>query len=405
MSTTLRRLYVDFLRQRYQTTQHRKIKSMLLDQLCRDAGFHRKHAVRVLNQKPNLPSKRGRKRVYSDGSCYHVRKLWLAMDQVNGRRMVVMLPDWMKRYHAPGFGPLIEKEMLRMSHATIERVLRPYRAQIGRRFRTGTKRARLKHRIPIKPFDRNVAVPGYLEADTVAHCGESMSGEFLWSLTATDRLSGWTEVRAIWNKLAKQVVEGCQDMEKAFPFLIKGLSTDNGTEFLNELVIDYLGPNKNRKHEIFMTRGRPYKKNDQCYVEQKNYTHVRKLLGYDRLDCPQVTTLANDLYRNEWSLLQNFFMLQVKLIEKLRVGAKYKRKYSPPMTPHKRFMECPQIPEQVKQELTKKFETLNPFELKEGIERKLRRIWDVQQKFEQTHKLRSVAPTQSLPPGNVSKRG
>jgi hypothetical protein len=393
MGLTLKRLYVDFLRQRYQGTKSRKLKAMLLDQLCRDAGYHRKHAIRVMNQRPNPRRRRGRKRTYSDGSCYHLRKLWLQMDQANGRRMKKMLPRWTKQYRTPGFGPFIRQELVAMSHATIDRILRPYRAEVGRRFRTGTKAAKLKHRIPIKPFDRNVAVPGYLEADTVAHCGESMSGEFVWSLTGTDRLTGWTEVRAVWNKLARDVVEAMQDIEDHLPFVIKGLSTDNGGEFLNELLIGHLAPSKKRNREIFMTRGRPYKKNDQCYVEQKNYTHVRKLLGYDRLDCPKVKPLLNDLYRNEWSDYQNFFIPQVKLIEKTRVGGKYKRKHSEPMTPFERLMESAMISEEEKQKLRAKEAALNPFELKAGIEKKLKAIWDTQRQFEQTRNRRSVAPT------------
>lgn len=402
MGLTLKRLYVDFLRQRYQQTKSRKVRAMILDQLCRDSGFHRKHAIRVMNQKPQPRRRRGRKRSYSDGSCYHLRKLWIQMDQVNGRRMKKMLPRWTEQYTAPGFGPLIRKEMLAMSHATIDRVLRSYRAEVGRRFRTGTKAAKLKHRIPIKPFDRNVVVPGYLEADTVAHCGESMSGEFVWSLTGTDRLSGWTEVRAVWNKLARDIVEAMQDIEDNLPFVVKGLSTDNGTEFLNELLIGHLGPNKKRKTDIFMTRGRPYKKNDQCYVEQKNYTHVRKLLGYDRLDCPKVKALLNDLYRNEWSDYQNYFIPQVKLIEKIRVGAKYKRKHSEPMTPFERLMQSPSITEETKQQLKAKERRLNPFELKAAIEAKLKCIWDTQRNYEQLHNRGSVAPTVATS-GNIPK--
>src|SRR3989338_509284 len=402
MSLTLKRLYVDFLRQRYQWTKSRKMKIMILDQLVRDSGFHRKHSIRAMNQKPNVSRKRGRKRTYSDGSSYHIRKLWIAMDQVNGRRMKKMLPLWLKHYRAPGFGPLIEKEMLKMGHATIERILRPYRAEAGRKLRSGTTAAKLKYCIPIKPFDRNVAVPGYMEADTVAHCGESLSGEFVWSLTAVDRLLGWTECRAVWNKLAKDVVEATQDIEDPLPFIVKGLSTDNGGEFLNHLLISHLGPNKKRKSEIFMTRGRPYKKNDQCYVEQKNYTHVRKLLCYDRLDCPDVKALINDLYRNEWSQFQNFFIPQVKLISKIRVGGKYKRKHSEPMTHYDRLMECKHITDENKQKMTKIFETLNPFELRERIEKKLKAIWDTQKNFEQSRIRRSVA---ALPPGNILRRG
>lgn len=403
MSLTLKRLYVDFLRQRYQATNRRKVKTMILDQLCRDSGCHRKHAVRVLNQQGRVKAKRGRRRTYSDGACYHVKRLWLAMEQINGRRMVAMLPGWLKHYRVPGYGPFIEKELLAMSHATIERILKSYRAEVGRKLRSGTCPVRLRDRIPIKAFDRNAEVPGYMEADTVAHCGGSLSGEFLWSLTGVDRFSGWTENRAVWHKLTKEVVDAIEDIEKTLPFVLKGLSSDNGGEFHNDLLISHLAPSKNRPREVFLTRGRPYKKNDQCYVEQKNYTHVRKLLGYDRLDCPRVRDLVNDLYKNEWGLLQNFFMPQVKLIEKTRVGSKYKRKHSKPITPYHRLMECSQISDPVKEELKKKYESLNPFELKAGIERKLKRIWDTQKKFEQSRKLRSVAPPRSLPPGNISK--
>ena len=396
MGLTLRRLYVDFLRQRYQATKRRKVKMMILDQLVRDTGCHRKHAIRVLNQRPELKAKRGRRRIYSDGACYHVKKLWLAMEQVNGRRMVAMLPAWLKHYRAGGFGPFIEREVKAMSHATIERILKPYRAEVGRKLRSGTVPVRLRDRIPVRAFDRNAEVPGYLEADTVAHCGGSLSGEFLWSLTGVDRFSGWTENRAVWHKLAKEVVEAIADIEKTLPFALKGLSSDNGSEFHNDFLISHLAPSKDRKREVFLTRGRPYKKNDQCYVEQKNYTHVRKLLGYDRLDCARVKGLVNDLYKNEWALLQNFFIPQVKLIEKTRVGSKYKRRHSKPITPYNRLMECPQVSDQVKSELTKKFETLNPFELKAGIESKLKRIWEIQKNFEQTRKLGSIAPTLTI---------
>jgi len=396
MSLTLKRLYLDFLRQRYQATKRRKVKMMILDQLVRDTGWHRKHAIRALNQNLRLKAKRGRRRSYSDGACYHVKKLWLAMEQVNGRRMVAMLPAWLKHYRASGFGPFIEQQVLAMSHATIERILKPYRAEVGRKLRSGTTPVRLRDRIPVKAFDRNAEVPGYLEADTVAHCGGSLSGEFLWSLTGVDRFSGWTENRAVWHKLAKEVVEAIGDMEKTLPFAMKGLSSDNGSEFHNDLLISHLAPSKDRKREVFLTRGRPYKKNDQCYVEQKNYTHVRKLLGYDRIDCPRVKELVNDLYKNEWGVLQNFFIPQVKLIEKTRVGSKYKRRHSKPITPYQRLMECAQISDQVKSELAKKFESLNPFELKAGIESKLKRIWDIQKNFEQTRKLGSIAPTLAI---------
>ena len=137
MGTTLKRLYLDFLRERYRNTKSRIVKIMLIDQLCRDTGFHRKHAIRTLNKPLSLTKKRGRRPEYSDVSRYHLRKLWLAMEQVNGTRMVAMLPAWLKTYKAPGYGSLTEKELLRMSHATIDRFLKPYRAEVGRKLRSG----------------------------------------------------------------------------------------------------------------------------------------------------------------------------------------------------------------------------------------------------------------------------
>jgi hypothetical protein len=300
--------------------------------------------------------------------------------------MQEMMVLWATSYAGVGFSESVKSELLRMSHATIDRLLKPYRAEYWRRVRSGTSPAKIKNCIPIRAFDRNVTSVGYVEADTVAHCGESMSGEFLWSLCVVDRLSGWTEVRGVWNKLAKEVVSSLQDIESRLFFVVKGISTDNGTEFLNRELLKYVGKNPTRQSDIFLTRSRPYKKNDQCYVEQKNYTHVRKLLGYDRLDCPEVKELVNDLYRNEWSDLQNYFYPQMKLIEKIRVGAKYKRKYDRPKTPHRRLMENPNISEEAKQKMQEKFNSMNPFELSATVKKKLKRIWEVQSNFERGQK-------------------
>jgi hypothetical protein len=403
MGLTLKRLYVDFLRRRYQATKRRKVKSAIIDQLCRDTGFHRKYALRVLNAPVGSVSmSRGRKKRYSDGAVFHLKRLWKSMGMPAGRRLVAMLPDWLKDYSGNGYGPRVASELAQMSHATIERILKPERARLGRALRTGTKSGRFHHRIPIKAFDRNAAVVGYLEADTVAHCGDTMAGQFLWSLTATDRKSGWTEVRAVWNKHSAQVAEAITELEGAFPFTLKGLSTDNGSEFMNEVVVGALGPRGSRKSEIFLTRGRPYKKNDQSYVEQKNYTLVRKLLGYERLDCPEVTALVNDLYRNEWSHLQNFFMPQTKLIEKIRVGSKYKRRHSKPITSYRRLLESPEISDAVKAKLTERFEGLNPFKLTEAIERKLENSWKTQAAFEARRNLTVATIVHRVPSGNHS---
>ncbi len=211
-----------------------------------------------------------------------------------------------------------------------------------------------------------------MEADTVAHCGNSMAGDFIWSLTLTDIHSGWTECRATWNNGAHGVIEQIQDIETRLVFPLKGFDCDNGSEFLNHHLLRYF---TNHKQKIKFTRSRPYKKNDNAHVEQKNWSHVRQLLGYDRLDNSKLVELINSLYVNEWSLYQNYFCPTLKLIEKKRINSKYKKKYESPKTPYQRLMDSDQITKQKKKQLQTCHLKLNPFILKQRIEYKLKEIF------------------------------
>ena len=286
------------------------------------------------------------------------------MGQMCSKNMKAALPIWLVHYECE---ELVKKEILSMSHATIDRRLKPYRASTRRKLNSGTvfSKRHLKHIIPIKPFDYNVSAPGSVEVDTVAHCGGFMAGEFVWSLSLTDRYSGWTEVRAMLGKSALKTLDRLKDIERSLPFEITKINSDNGTEFLNRHLIAYFGPEK-------MTRSRAYRKNDNCYIEQKNFTHVRELFFYDRIDGPHTPKLMNDIYQNEHSLLQNFFVPQTKFEYKVRVGSRYKRKYSPPKTPYQRLLECPDISEEVKRALKVQFQNLDPFKLRKEREKKLR---------------------------------
>jgi hypothetical protein len=212
-----------------------------------------------------------------------------------------------------------------------------------------------------------------MEADSVAHCGNSLSGEFIWSITLTDILTAWTENRAIWGKGESGVVEQVNDVEKSLPFPLLGFDCDNGSEFLNWHLMRYFS--ENRKQKVQFTRSRPYRKNDNAHVEQKNWTHVRHLFGYDRFDKSILVGLMNDLYKNEWSQYQNYFMPNQKLLSKEKINSKYRRKYEKAKTAYQRILECEHIPGEKKMELALIYQQLNPFELKKRIEKKLRKIF------------------------------
>ena len=263
-----------------------------------------------------------------------------------------------------------------MSSATIDRLLTSSRIKCKRSI-CGTKPGSiLKKHIPIKPDQWDAEKPGFLEADTVAHCGTSLTGSFVWSLTMTDINSGWTEIRATWNKGAIGVVQQIHDIEVCLPFLILGFDCDNGSEFLNWHLMHYFS-NEQGNHRIQFTRSRPYHSDDNAHVEQKNWTHVRQLFGYERFDNHDVVEMMNDLYRNEISQLNNYFLPNFKLIAKQRVEAKIIKKHSKPATPYQRLMESKHITEAKKQELTEVYCQLNPFKLKKVIQKKLNAIFSM----------------------------
>ncbi|HVV69536.1 MAG TPA: integrase, partial [Gammaproteobacteria bacterium] len=268
----------------------------------------------------------------------------------------------------------IKAKLLKMSPATLDRLLKSSKIKYKRRGLCGTKPGYLlKNQIPIKTDHWDVTCPGFMEADSVAHCGNSLAGEFIWSITLTDIKTGWTEIRAVWNKGAEGVVNQIRDIEKKLPFQLLGFDCDNGSEFLNWHLVRYF--TEGRTQGVNMTRSRPYRKNDNAHVEQKNWTHVRHLFGYDRFDDRRLVGLMNDVYQNEWSLYQNHFMPSQKLLSKEKINSKYRRKYEKAKTPYQRLLESPQVDNEIKVQKELLHETLNPFELKKSIERKIKNIF------------------------------
>lgn len=291
------------------------------------------------------------------------------------KKLAAAIPLWLPFYerHYDPLTPEIQRQLLNISPATIDRRLKPIRAKLSGKGLGGTKPGTLlRNQIPIRTHAWDVTEPGFVGADTVAHCGNSLAGDFVWSLTITDYCSGWTEGRATWNKGAHGVLTQIQDIEAKLPFDLKGFDCDNGSEFLNHHLVRHF---KDHDNVIYFTRSRPYKKNDNAHVEQKNWTFVRQLFCYDRFDKLYLVTLMNDLYCNEWSQFQNHFCPTLKLKEKTRVHSQYRRRYEPPQTPHKRLMDSEALSEKQKQALKASHEVLDPFTLKAGIERKLKVIF------------------------------
>lgn len=370
-----KRLRVDLepFRRRYWVS-NRQGKSKLLSELVDLYGYNRKYLIQAMNDiEEKVPKKRGKRRRYGDDVIEPLKRIWLATDQMCSKRLKAAMVLWLP-YYDGALSERVRKQLLKLSAASIDRLLKPYRVQYKRHGLCGTKPGYLlKNQIPIKTDNWDVCQPGFVEADTVAHCGNSMSGDFVWSLTLTDIATGWTENGATWNKGSEGVIEQIKVIEKRLPFGLKGFDCDNGSEFLNWHLVRYFTEEKTPT--VAMTRSRPYKKNDNAHVEQKNWSHVRHLLGYDRFDNPQAVPLINALYANEWSLYQNFFMPSQKLKSKERINSKYRKRYEPAKTAYQRIMEAETVADETKQRLSTLFSELNPFALRKGIEQKLKHIF------------------------------
>ncbi|WP_461522148.1 transposase [Porticoccus sp.] len=377
MSKSERKAYLKAIKTRYRRANKLK-KCTILDEFCAVCGYHRKYAIRLLNQptrRTRSPRQPGRKPVYHDPALMQaLKQIWFATDQMCSKKLVAAMPLWLPFYevHYEPLSADIQRQLLSMSPATVDRYLKPVRTAAGKG-RTGTKPGTLlRNQIPIRTHAWDVTEPGFLEADTVAHCGNSLAGDFVWSLTLTDYCTGWTECRATWNKGAHGVLEQIKDVENSLPFPVKGFDCDNGSEFLNYHLWRYF---EHRDNVVQFTRSRPYKKNDNAHVEQKNWTHVRQLFGYDRFHDPRLVNLMNDLYCNEWSLYQNHFCPTMKLKDKTRINSKYRKRYEPPQTPYQRLMSSDAISKAHKKRLKASHQGLDPFTLKQTIEHKLKVIF------------------------------
>ncbi|MCW1883481.1 transposase family protein [Luteolibacter flavescens] len=377
MSQSTTREYTEKMRGRYARMTGKTARSRLLDEYVVVTGFERKYAIKVLGGSRRVSGtnrRRGAPKRYDGEVVGRLRELWLVMEQPCGKRMKDMLPLWLGHCaDKPG----LKKRLLSMGAATIDRCLAASKVAGPKKRLPPRSDAAIKALVEIRAGSWEVGEAGWTEVDTVAHCGGDMGGSFIWSLTSVEILSGWTEVRAIWNRGQHATLEGMKAIEAAQPFDLKGVDSDNGGEFLNHHLHGWL-----KGRGIKQTRSRPYRKNDQAHVEQKNHTHVRQLLGHDRLGHEELVDPLNELL-SLWCLWKNLYSVTMEQVSKRREGSKEIRRHAKKSrTPAERLVSCGKIALERKIWLAAQRRMNNPFEMKAGIERMLAAIWELKERLD-----------------------
>jgi hypothetical protein len=348
----------------------------MLDEVCEDHGYERKYAIKLLSDTLPKPSGRkppGRQPQYESIEPI-VRQIWLSAEQPCGKRLVPILHQWLPFYERryERLSARFRRLVREISAATLDRLLVEARAQFPGQGRSGTKPGSLlKTDIPIRTGTWDLTRPGYLEADSVAHCGASLAGSFIWSLTYTDIFTGWTEGRAVWNKGAAGVLSATEDVENGLPFALLGFDCDNGGEFLNHHLWTYLAK---RQSPVEFTRSRPYHSDDNAHVEQKNWAWPRQLLGYSRLENPELVAPIYAIYKEVWGPLQNFFLPCLKLKERWREGSHWRKRYHKPQTAYQRLCDSGSLFPKQRRQLRDFYATLDPFALKDDLEKRLKKV-------------------------------
>lgn len=376
MSQRSKHEYFEIMYARYrQATAAEKEK--LLDELCRVCGYHRKHAIRKLNQPLREPSRRKRPArglTYSAQTLSILTRVWEAAGYPWSLRLKALLPLWMPwiKKHFRISTP-IEAQLRRISPRQIDRRLQSHKRKLRKRIYGRTKPGSLlKHQIPIRTTHWDVTTPGFVEIDLVAHSGRSASGDYIFSLNLTDIFTGWVETRAVMGKGQRGVVTALTEMCAALPFELKGIDSDNGSEFINAHLIRFC-----EQHHLQFTRGRPYKKDDNAHIEQKNWTHVRKVMGWERYDSPRALAAMNAFYAGPWRSMMNLFQPCIKLQKKVRKGSRLLRKYDQPQTPLDRLLASTHGKPAMLRALQDQRTRCDPFALAQTIDSLIEAIWDL----------------------------
>lgn len=339
----------------------KKGKNLILTELIQLTGYNRCYARYILRNPSSqqIPKIRAKRRSIYTFILPKLRKIWQTANYACGKLLVVMIPEFLLQLEKYGEIQVTDDErklLLRVSSSTIDRLLRNDKKAHGIKGRSGTKPGTLlKSQIPIKIFTPwNERKPGYTEIDLVAHCGDTLRGDFINTLDTVDIATGWSEKQALMGKGEYATLKAYDALEKRYPFPILGIDCDNGSEFINAHFF-----RMTQKRKITFTRARSGRKNDQAHIEQQNYSTVRKIVGYQRFETEKHLEVLNKIYGLLSDYL-NFFIPTFKLVKKERIGSKIKRIYDSPKTPYQRVLEHPDIPEETKQKLKSKYESLNP---------------------------------------------
>jgi hypothetical protein len=370
---TARMQYLQSIYTRYHRAS-KEDKGRILDEFCKVCKYHRKHALRLLRRPlPRGPRPQIKRRAvftYSPVVLQAARMIWKAAGYLCGQRLKEAIPQWL---------PALEKRLslsantrqalLTISARQLDARLKPYKTALRRRFYSTTRPGRLlKSMIPIRTFNGDIKIPGYLEIDLVAHCGGSLEGHFLWTLTATDIHTGWTDRFAVLGKGQTAVFDGLQQLRQRLPFQLRGIDSDNGEEFINYHLLDFC---RNARPPIAFTRSRPNKKNDNPHVEQKNFTHVRTFLGSQRWESEEARDFLNALYAHELLWFQNLFQPSTKLKTKVHIGSKIHRTYDRPTIPLQRLIATRSFHRAKLKALQRHQTSIDPFDLSDSIDQKL----------------------------------
>jgi hypothetical protein len=362
--------YLKQLQKRY-IAVCRKDKKAILDEAQIVTGYNRKYINRFLlscTKKQRTQKRRGKKLIYDHAFAAALQEIWLACNKPCGELLKSMIPVWLPFMST--YSSQVTDKLLKVSIATIDRKLTPIRAHYGPKGITTTRVGSfLREHIPVSTTCWDEKRLGFFEVDTVAHCGETTEGTYMNTLTAVDIATGWTELRPLWNKTENTIKEAAQDIEKHLPFDLLGWDTDNGSELLNRTMYKHFSE---RPVPVQFTRCRPYKKNDQAHVEERNRHRVRQLVGYDRFDKQSLMPLLQDIY-SDWCLLTNLFFPTFKLTGKQRNNAtgKTRREYDDIRTPLQRVLASPDIAECTRLRLEDLYHSTNPVILKAQIDKKL----------------------------------
>ena len=380
MDMRSRTQYLETLIPRY-LKANRKGKTSVLDEYCFNTGQNRKYVIRKISQMAFGEPKVRKKRTVRYG--HDVRealwKVWKIFDGPCGQRLQPLLETEVGRLRDLGELRISDKtynKLLSISSATIDRLLRSKKEGWKVQRRYGNRKAGLiAQRIPLRLTDWDTACVGYVEMDLVFHCGSSTAGEFISSLSTLEISSGWWEAEAVMGRAQSRTFEALKAIRERSPIEWLGIDSDNDQMFINDQLLRYC-----EQEELEFTRSRPYRKNDNAYIEQKNYTHVRRPLGYLRYETEEELHLINDLYRHELRLFKNFFQPVMKLAKKERVDGRVKRKHDKAKTPYQRLLESGKVLTAEQKKLETLYTSLNPAELKRQIERKLEKLYEMYQK-------------------------